>query len=146
MVEVEDIAQDILTRLLSPDYVMLRSIEHLERIDAWLMRVAQRTTIDQLRKLKAQRKLKEQIAQEDQDAYTEAPTTTLVAEETRAEVRALLERLSEKDRLFLQLYYLDGCSYAEIALMTRTNINTVASNLRRARTRMRATLQDEAHE
>ena len=79
--EVEDITQEILIRLLSPEYNMLRSIENVTSIDAWLMRVAQRATIDQLRKLKAQRKIKDYCLQEEAHEYESCVSDNLIKEE-----------------------------------------------------------------
>ena len=101
--EIEDITQEILIRLLSPEYNMLRSIENVTTIDVWLMRVAQRATIDQLRKLKAQRKIKDYCLQEEAHQYESCVSDDLIKEEEINYIRSILEKIDTRDRLFLKV-------------------------------------------
>ena len=56
------------------------------------------------------------------------------------ELQAALQRLPQKSRLLLAMFYFDDCSYREIAKMLNVPLGTVMSRLARARTRLRAIL------
>ena len=54
-----------------------------------------------------------------------------------------LAALSGPDCLVLDLYYLHQLKYAEIADVLGHNINTVSARIRRAKTKLRALLEEE---
>jgi RNA polymerase sigma-70 factor (ECF subfamily) len=56
-------------------------------------------------------------------------------------LRATLSVLSDRERLMVSLYYLDGMGTKEIADTTGVPANTVASHLMRAREKLKKSLQ-----
>ena len=144
--EPDDIAQDIVARSLTPDYSMLKSIRNAHCINAWLSKVAYSATMDKRRKYATQKKTVDALARETSVMYAVPGVDKMVKDETINEIRNHLHGIPDKDGLFLKMHYIDGLSYAEIAMITDTNINNVASIIRRAKAKMRQIIQEDQHE
>lgn len=136
--DVEDIANDVLVRLLDNECSLLAQVRDRGRITAWLSRVARNFTVDYVRKWNNRMKAQGLVAREAEVQFAPGPDVAVVDEELFAAARALVAGLAPRERLVLELYYVHGMPYAEIAQMTGLNINTVATQLRRARLRLRA--------
>ena len=135
--DVDDIANDILVRLLDNDCALLASIREHRSINAWLLVVCGNYTIDYVRRWSNRMRLQGAVAREEPAAYSPAPASALVEEEKQQAIATWLAELPDRDRIVLELYYTHGKKYAEIAETTGQNINTVATNIRRARARLR---------
>jgi RNA polymerase sigma-70 factor (ECF subfamily) len=61
------------------------------------------------------------------------PSEIAAANEKYRILEEVLQRLSDRHRLFLQLYYKEGLAYKDIAELTATPVRTVGSVLHRAR-------------
>ncbi len=73
---------------------------------------------------------------EDREDESQASPEALVAQKQRvAELDAILDELSAEEREVFVLFELEGLSLSEIAEVTKVPRGTVASRLRRARTR-----------
>jgi RNA polymerase sigma factor (sigma-70 family) len=57
-----------------------------------------------------------------------------------------LSALSDEERLILNLFFMHGRKYVEIAEMTGRNVNTVSAKLRRAKAKLRRLLEEEHYE
>lgn len=135
--DVEDIANDILVRLLEHDCAVLATIREHRSIHAWLLVVCGNFTIDYVRKWSRRMQMQIAMAREPAAEYTPTPAKAIAKDELRETLTGWLAALPDRERLVLELYYTHGKKYAEIAEITGQNINTVATNIRRARARLR---------
>lgn len=135
--DVEDIANDVLVRLLDNECSLLAQVRDRGRITAWLSRVARNFTVDYVRKWNNRMKAQGLVAREAEATFAPGPDAAVAREELLAAANALMAGLAPRERLVLELYYVHGMPYAEITQLTGLNINTVATQLRRARLRLR---------
>jgi len=141
--DVEDIGNDILVRLLDNNCALMASVREQRSIHAWLLVVCGNFTIDYVRKWSSRMRLQNAVAREtavardEAETYTPTPVKSLISDELRQAMAGWLGQLSKRDRMVLELYYNHGKKYAEIAETTGQNIKTVATNIRRARIRLR---------
>lgn len=143
--DVEDIANDVLVRLLENNCAALASVRDHRSITAWLTVVAGNYTVDYVRKWSHRVRVHTAAAaQEEPEAYGPGPDTALARDEAIQRLAALLVALPDRDRIILELYYIHGETYAEIAAITGRNINTVATQIRRAKERLRELLPADA--
>lgn len=120
-VAAEDLTQD----------VFLALHEHMDRLEsaahakAWLLRVAPRRCIDEIRK----RRHRAGPPLEAIEAASAPPQDELVL---REQVQAMVRRLPAHARTVLILRYQDGLAPAEIASLLEVPVETVKSRLHRA--------------
>jgi RNA polymerase sigma-70 factor (ECF subfamily) len=123
----EDLAQESFVRLLAKDP---------EQPEPWLYKVATNLARDvnrgQVRRARHLLVLASDTEAEQEDLP--GADGEVVAQETSGEVRAALEKLSDRDRDLLLLHQ-DGMSYRELAEIIGVNPNSVAPLLARARQR-----------
>ena len=138
-VEVDDLCNDVLAKLLADDCRVLRTLRDPRRIRAWLVVVAQRHCMDHLRRAAVRAQAERALWQEEHagQAAGDSPADIAARGESARRARRLLENLAAPERLAVDLYFFHGCSYAEIAAMTGANINTVAARLHRAKAKLR---------
>lgn len=134
--EVEDLCHDLFLRLLAPPCPMLQRLQQPRALHSWLITVAQNHTVDHMRREMRRDQLEACLAWEER-APCEAAPARVIAEERTALVRARLAELSDQERVILELFFLHGMKYAEIAEMMRMNINTVSARLRRGKLKLR---------
>lgn len=141
--EVEDIGNDVLTRLLADDCRLLRTVRDPARIRGWLVTVAQRYCIDALRRRAGRERAEDGLRRETTHQAPLAPSPADLAcrQERRERAREVLALLSYNDRLIMELYYFQGVKYADIASIMAININTVGARLHRAKSKLRKALE-----
>lgn len=140
--EVEDVRNDIMERLLARECAALRQLRSPRSIDAWLLTVAQNAVLDQLRKDSKRRRALEAVAKETPKRYEGAADRGALRSEASERLTTGLRALSAPDRLVVELFYIHGLSYAEMADMLGENINTLSARLRRARVILKQLLDD----
>jgi len=133
----DDITNEVYLRLFRNNCEALARIRNPGSLDAWLMTIAQNQVYSYLRKHRSGAIMKEAVVRETRVSQTRSPDDQLIREEDASLLLRTLERLESKDRLILQMYYLDDRSYADIAHTLGLNINTVASRLMRAKAKLR---------
>ena len=138
--DVDDICHDVYVRIFRNNCEALARIREPRSISAWLMTISQNHVYSYLRKRRVISSARETAAKEIPASYAESPEAGLIERESVSILRRNLEKLEAKDRLILQLYYLDDLTYAEIAETLSLNINTVASRLMRAKAKLRERL------
>lgn len=141
--DVEDIRNEVFTQLLGDRCRKLGTLHNPKAIDAWMMTVAGNHTIDHLRRQSRADRLHASMVEEVRDAYVESPDQVAMAREAGSCVHAGLAELPVQDRLILELFFLQGLKYAEIAEVVGLNINTAAARLRRAKCKLRSQLKGE---
>lgn len=132
--DVEDITHDLFQSLVKDGYRVLGTIEAPYDLKAWLAISARRRAIDFARKRK--------LAAVPLDGSTvAAPEEPPPAEASHA-VTESLAILNDRERQVVQLFYLDGKKYREIAQITGINMNSISPTLVRAVEKMQKYLTD----
>ncbi len=142
--EAEDLQHEVLARLLSDDCRMLAGLHKPKSLNAWLVSVSQNHVVDHLRKHTTRERAHRALAREPAGPRAASAEDLAVARERAEAVRAGIDALPPAECLLVQLFYLHGLRYAEIAEMTNLNINTVGTRLRRAKKRLEALLREDA--
>lgn len=117
--DVEDIANDVLVRLLDNECSLLAQVRDRGRITAWLSRVARNFTVDYVRKWNNRMKAQGLAVREAEATFAPGPDAAVAREELLAAAKALMAGLAPRERLVLELYYAHGMPYAEIARSDR---------------------------
>ncbi len=138
--EAEDILSRVFQRLLERDCEVLKNLRNPAAIRAYLCQIALTVTIDCVR-----RELSAPFVSSPHEVYGTVgdPYADIAARENFRKLDRALERLSERHRLFLKLYYEEDLAYKEIAELTRTPIRTVGTILHRARKAARDLLVEQ---
>lgn len=111
------------------------------RASSWILGIAYRKTLKALAR-ERRRRAREQALAGVAEPPDEAPgpeRAVAAREEHRALERALAE-LSDEQRAVVELTFVEGCSYAEIAAILDCPVNTVKTRMFHARRRLRARL------
>jgi RNA polymerase sigma factor (sigma-70 family) len=138
--EAQDAAQETFVRA----YPRLRQLREPEKFGPWLRKIATTVCADMMRR-RGERPLSLEAQPEPprEDADLEQAAARIV-------VRDALSKLSEKARLAVTLFYIDGYSHAEVAGFLNVPVNTVRTRLHRAKQRLReemtAMVSDVLHE
>ena len=129
----DDVAQDALVRLSAA----LPGFVGAEDLRPWVYRVTVNLCRDQLRRRKRRsRDVSVESVSEARLVLESTPETTVDRERARAAVTAALDRLPDESRQVLELRYLVGLPYHEIARVTKTAQGTIASRVFRALRRL----------
>ena len=135
--DAEDVLERVFEKLLERDCRVLRNLRDPRVLRAYLCRVARTVTVDHLRADPAVLQLTG--AHEFGGTFAD-PREIASAQEKYKALEEVLHKLSDRQRLFLSLYYEQGLAYREIAELTATPIRTVGSVLHRARKAARSLL------
>ncbi len=135
--DAEEAAMDVFLRM----WKHAGRFQYRAKVATWLYRIA----VNIARDVHARRKSRPQEPwPEEQDALhlalpsAEEDALVLVGrEQARKDLWAALERLSEKDRTLLILYYLEDKDYDEIQSITGLSYTVLKTRLARARNRLR---------
>ena len=130
--DAEDVYQDVFLRLLDQDSTHWDG-DHLR---AWLLRCTVNRCHD-LHRFRLRRPVL---------ALADLPETAAEPDSGTAELWDAVARLPEKLRIPIHLYYAEGYSTEEIAGLLDIPAATVRTRLRRARNRLRDTLEGDDHE
>jgi RNA polymerase sigma-70 factor (ECF subfamily) len=139
--DVEDIASEILLKVVANDFRVLREFREDASLATYLTVISRRICIQQL--VQRQR-ARDAVARGEVLAPQEEPDDAPVALkgiESLEEVEKLLRRLSGKEREIVRLYYLEGRTYEEISTQTEVPVNSVGSILSRARKKLRGNVK-----
>ena len=133
----EEIGQDTFLKA----YNKLSTLKNPNQFTGWLHVIANRLCIDWIRKQKPVTQSLENTHPEEieESSYTHHMSEQQMTERTECYhelVHKLLEKLPEKERTVVTLYYLDELSTKEIAELMGVSVNTITSRLQRARKRM----------
>ena len=135
--DAEDIAQEVFLRA----FRSLDSFRREAKFSTWLFRISANLCVDWARRERRTqsplRALDEEFEIVDQKVNVESAA---IAEIEREEIRAAAERLPERYREVLMMYYYDGHSYEEIGAILHLPVKTVETRLYRARRMLRRKL------
>ena len=135
----EEIMQDTFLRA----YKKLPTLKNPDQFAGWLHVIANRLCIDWMRSQKSVMQSLEDTPVEEieQSSYTHHISEQRMTERTEHYhelVKRLLEKLPEKERTVVTLFYLDEMSTKEIGKFMGVSVNTITSRLQRARRRLQA--------
>jgi len=114
--------------------------------EAWIYRIAVRTTLDLQRARRRWWKRKRVASRDEKRDPVPDPVEELIADEQRQHVADELDRaissLKENDRVLVHLYYFEQWSLAEIAETLDATRDALKMRLARARQRLRRVLEE----
>ncbi|NIM48332.1 MAG: sigma-70 family RNA polymerase sigma factor, partial [Gemmatimonadales bacterium] len=130
--DVQDAAQEAFVQA----YLRAKQLCEPEKFGPWLRRITINVCLDALRR---QRNTPISFGEMDEQAASRCVDTRddVHRMAARSVVRDALGRLTDKARLTVTLFYIDGYSHAEIADFLEVPVNTVRSRLRHAKKRLR---------
>jgi RNA polymerase sigma-70 factor (ECF subfamily) len=128
----------VFEKLLERDCQVLRNLKDPRVLRAYLCQIARTVTVDYLR---SDLTVPLVTSSHELGGAHADPSEIAEANEKYRMLEEVLQKLSDRHRLFLQLYYKEGLAYREIAELTATPIRTVGSVLHRARKAARNLLQ-----
>lgn len=138
--EAEEVAQDGFFKA----FHYLKKFNREAKFSTWLYRIVFNTAISYRRKNKQQFQSIEKSIIE----YSERADQGMEKEDKRVFIGQAMQKLSEADRIAVQLYYIKEYSLEETAEMLNQNINTLKVRVHRARQRLadelKRILQEEA--
>ena len=120
----EDITQEVVIKL----WKNINKIKNEEHLKAWLIRTTINTSIDYNRSNKNEANL-----EENESYYFEKEDLEIFEE---------LKKLKPVSRNIIYLYYYQGYKTKEIAQILKMNINTVSTNLSRAKQELKTILEE----
>lgn len=122
-------------------------------LKSWLFRIVHNCAVDRLRKRERRKTVSltcdvtERAVERDISESTAAtPSEIAAGRDFSQHVQDALATLSTAHRVVLELRYVDGLQYNEIAAATGVSIGTVMSRLFHARRRLRAGLSQKLNE
>jgi len=130
--DVEDLSAEVFLSVVNNDFEILRRFRGESSLATYLTVVARRVVVRQMLKRKPVSSVAagEQSVAADADAPLERITN-------KEEVARLLEGLAGSEAMCVQMFHLEGKSYAEIAEATGIAPNSIGPTLTRARDKMR---------
>lgn len=136
--DVEDIAAEVLLRIVADDFKVLRDFRKESSLATYLTVITRRICVHELvRRQKVRDAIKRGDSRLAQPEPDDAPAAQKGMERLE-EVEALLRRLrNKKEREIVRLYYLEGRSYEEISTELDVPVNTIGAILSRARKKLR---------
>ena len=135
----EEVFQDTYIRV----FRALEGFRGEASLTTWVLTIGRNVALNRIRR----RKTREDRTRSLEDFEEGGPPIAVIEPEEPVVTRSLvaaLDELPEAQREAVMLYYLEDQPLAEIARMTGRTVNTVKSDLLRARKRLRKTLEDPA--
>ena len=139
--ETEDLTNEVFAKLLANDCALLDRVRNGRSIQAWLVAITRNHVVDHLRRASARERATTALVREEHSEYMPTHRTPAVSSEHIALVRAAVAALEPGDRLALELYFLQGLTYAQMAEMLHANVNTMSARVRRAKGKLRQILE-----
>jgi RNA polymerase sigma-70 factor (ECF subfamily) len=136
--DVEDIAAEVLLRIVADDFKVLRDFRKESSLATYLTVITRRICVHELvRRQKVRDAIKRGDSRLAQPEPDDAPAAQKGMERLE-EVETLLRRLRNKqEREIVRLYYLEGRTYEEISTELDVPVNTIGAILSRARKKLR---------
>jgi RNA polymerase sigma-70 factor (ECF subfamily) len=127
--DINDLFQELFASICADNCKKLRMFDPCKGVSlaSWLRMIAVRMTIDHLRKQRSSTSLEDLLTEPSRDGGQE----THIDEESLQCLRAVLEALSDKDKLLIELFYFKELPPEEIAHIL--NISTGAIYTRKNR-------------
>ncbi len=132
-------AKDLTQETFIQAFTKLHQLRDPQRFSSWLRQIT--VNVYRMWKRNQDRYSKvsiEKVGEENLvDEQSPSPQKTIETNELRAKVRRAISSLSEKNRLALTLYYIDGLTYEEIGTFLDIPKTTIKSRLYKARKKLK---------
>jgi RNA polymerase sigma-70 factor (ECF subfamily) len=128
-------AEDAVQRALLKCFAARDTYSTRWAISTWLYRALTNVCIDELRRRRS-RTVAMRASSEIAPRHSGAGTAS-----ERVDIERALEQVPREARVLLALHYVDGLSFVELARVRGISVNTVKSQLARAKAIMRAALE-----
>lgn len=141
----KDTAQDVVMQIFEKILAELRKTE-IRNFKGWLSFVVRNHCISELRKEKNKRFVPESYLDFEVKETTGETETIIesVSEEDLLEyMKASLPELKEKQRVCIELFYLERLSYQEISAKTGQPINEVKSNIQNGKRNLKLLIHEK---
>jgi len=136
-----ELARDVVQESFLCAYRDLAKLRDHARFAGWLRGIVRHTANRALRELQRVRSLAEELGRAAElGVRASRPSESAEETERREIVRRALERLNEKNREVVSLFYVDGLSYADIAGFLGVSETTVQGRLQRGRAALKKEL------
>ncbi|MGZ3355288.1 MAG: RNA polymerase sigma factor [Isosphaeraceae bacterium] len=136
--DMEDIAAEILLRIVDDDYEILRQYKGVSSLPTYLTVIARRTCVKEM--VKRQREAELSHASAHRENVSDA-SGEVEAIATAEEVDRMLEELPEREAEAVRLYHLQFMNYREIGKRLGIPEASVGQILSKARKRLRNTAE-----
>ncbi len=133
--EIDDFVQEAFLKLFRSDGRRLAMLSEARCIDAWLLVFTKNVVVDLFRRMMVRKDATRLYAQERQYLYADEPAAP--PKNTGLDLKSVMKEISEEERLLLQMVYIEGYKYKEIAAITHESINTIGARIRRAKAKLR---------
>jgi RNA polymerase sigma-70 factor (ECF subfamily) len=131
-----DVAEELLQDVFVVAWERAADFRGRSQVTTWLFRIAHHKAVDWLRKKRPDR-----LEQVDWLPADDCPEREVFDAWTMDQLQAALERLSTKHRAVIELAFLDGLSYREVAEIVDCPVGTVKSRVSYARRHLRQILE-----
>lgn len=136
--DTEDVAAQVLLRIVDNDYASLRQFRGNSSLAAYLTVIARRTCVQELARRAGAAKTNQPANNKPAESEDRAaPSQPKAGLETLEEVGKLLKRLPSRERNVVRLFYLEGRTYEEISTELNIPVNSIGAILSRARRKLR---------
>jgi RNA polymerase sigma factor (sigma-70 family) len=125
--DVDEIFEEVCLNLLRRDMYKLRAYDGKASLNTWFYLIARNTTYDYLRKIRHRPLLDRLDGAPDYASKIPSALDGLLAQEEWEYLNKLLVGFSDKDRRFVELYFVAGLSFEEVAVEMDIDIKTVYS-------------------
>jgi RNA polymerase sigma-70 factor (ECF subfamily) len=132
----DDLAQDAFIKA----YINLPGFKGRSKMSTWLFRIAYNCFYDHIKNTKNQQA--DPVEKYAYKLFHEDP----VCNETDKTLYLALEKLNNKEREVVLLFYMEEKSLKEIGVITGLSVNTVKSHLRRAKEHLKTYLEQLGYE
>ncbi len=131
----EEVAQDVFLKALKK----LPKLEDTDKFGGWLMRIAYRSAIDEVRKNSIETSSLE-LAEHIEDEFFQTPAETLEGLNRDEAIERLLSELPKIENAIISLFYIEGYSVREVAEITGLSKSNVKIKLMRTRELLKSRL------
>ena len=134
----EDIAAQIMLKIVENDYHALRQFRGKSSLAAYLTVIARRSCVHEMAQ-RAQQREREGITTRANDhvMVDKSSGHATPGLDTLEEVRKLLKKLPSRERAVVRLFYIEGRTYEEISTELNIPVNSIGAILSRARKKLR---------
>lgn len=126
-----DIASDLLQETFIKVYIHLDKYSKGYTFGQWIYAIARNTLVDHLRRRMDDISIDERFR--SPQATTPTPEESVIINQSRTHFYAALDELSEEYRQVIEMRFLEEYSYEEIAERLCKPLNTIKTQIRRAR-------------
>ena len=133
-------ASDFLQEVFIQAYTKLGTYRQLSPFKFWLLKIAYNLGISKARTYRSNVSLPDDIA------CGKLPEDLLEISETQILINKAINELPEKYRICIEMYFYEGFKYVEISQITGFSLNTIKSNVFRAKQLLRDSLKTIAED